>query len=88
MRKSATYELKKSATRNTNSVKKLRFLKEKRNGGMRNSMNPTETNRSTSRKRLSGPEAQHELTLHPYINNEEGMVTNPKTPVKRAREQT
>lgn len=64
MRKSAIYELKKSATRNTNSVKKLRFFfferKKKRNGGKKNSMNLTETNRSTSRKRLSGLEAQHE----------------------------
>lgn len=64
MRKSAIYELKKSATGNTNSVKKLRFFflmkKKKRNSGKKNSMNPTETNRSTSRKRLSGLEAQNE----------------------------
>lgn len=63
MRKSAIYELKKSATGNTNSVKKLRFfflMKKKRNSGKKNSMNPTETNRSTSRKRLSGLEAQNE----------------------------
>lgn len=62
MRKSAIYELKKSATGNTNSVKKLSFflIKKKRNSGKKNSMNPTETNRSTSRKRLSGLEAQNE----------------------------
>lgn len=86
MRKRAIYELKKSATRNTNSVKKLRFLK--KNSGMKNSMNPIETNRSTNRKMLSGLEDQNEQTPHSYINTEEGMITNPKNPVVRAREQT
>lgn len=56
--------------------------------GMKNSMNPIETNRSTKRKMLSGLEEQNEQIPHLYSNIEEGMITNPKNPVVRAREQT